>query len=81
MRQIIQALVGAGLILALAWAANYALASTTYPPVAYLAGQLGLASGQQLPKGVIYNGHPFYFYIVGAHERGNGRYIVELQAR
>ncbi len=81
MRQIIQALVGAALILALAWATNYALASAAYPPIAYLSSQLGIGSGQQLPKGIIYNGRPFFFYIVGAHERGNGRYIVELQAR
>ncbi len=52
-----------------------------FPPLAYLASELGVGRGAQLPKGVIYNGRPFFFYVINAQEHGNGRYTVELQAR
>jgi hypothetical protein len=53
----------------------------TYPPLGYLASELHIGAGTQLPKGVVYNGRPFFFYIVGGHDHGNGRYTVELQAK
>jgi hypothetical protein len=62
------------------------LAGSTYaggafPPLSFLAGQLGVSRGQQLPKGVIWNGRPYTFVIVGASEHPGGRYTVEIQAR
>ena len=56
-------------------------AGGAFPPIAYLSSQLGVSRGQQLPKGVIWNGRPFTFYVLGATEHPGGRYTVELQAR
>ncbi len=58
-----------------------ALAVDLFPPLSYLASELGVGRGAQLPKGIIYNGRPFFFYVIGAQEHPNGRYTVELQAR
>ena len=55
--------------------------ASAYPPISYLAGELNLAVGQPLPKGVIWNGRPFSFYIVGARQLPNGEYDVRLRAR
>lgn len=52
-----------------------------YPPISTIAAELNLSIGQQLPKGVIWQGRPFFFYIIGARESGNGEYDVRLKAR
>lgn len=62
-------------------AIQLAYSGTVFPPLAYLAAELGVGRGAQLPKGVIYNGHPFFFYITNAQEHPGGRYTVEIQAR
>jgi hypothetical protein len=58
-----------------------AKASALYPPLSFLASDMGITKGQPLPKGVIWNGRPYYFYIEDAQERPGGKYTVELQAR
>ncbi len=50
--------------------------ATAFPPVAYIAQQLNISAGQQLPKGVIWNGRPYFFYVVSAKELANGKYAV-----
>lgn len=76
----------------LAFFLGFALASTfmaiklaysgaVFPPLAYIAAELGVGRGAQLPKGVIYNGRPFFFYVISAQEHPGGRYTVEIQAR
>lgn len=61
--------------------AIYSYGASGFPPLSYLASELGVAQGAPLPKGVIWNGRPFVFYITSAQEHANGRYTVELQAR
>jgi hypothetical protein len=56
-------------------------ASDTYPPLSFLASEMGIIKGQLLPKGVIWNGRPYYFYVINAQEHPDGKYTVEFQAR
>lgn len=56
-------------------------ASGVFPPLSFLASDMGITKGQPLPKGVIWNGRPYYFYIEDAQEHPGGKYIIELQAR
>jgi hypothetical protein len=58
-----------------------ALSADSFPPISYLARELGVGNGAQLPKGIIWNGRPLFFYVIGAQQHPGGRYVVELQAR
>lgn len=62
-------------------AVKRAYSGAMFPPLAYIAAELGIGRGSQLPKGVIYNGRPFFFYIINAQEHPGGRYTVEIQAQ
>lgn len=68
-------------VLLLALSFTHTDAASTYPPVAYLASELGFNKTQPLPKGVIYNGRPFFAYIVSARAVGNGEYDVRIVLR
>lgn len=68
-------------LLLIAFALSHADAASAYPPVAYLAAELGLNKTQPLPKGVIYNGRPFFAWIVSARAVGNGEYDVRIALR
>jgi len=58
-----------------------ALGSSSFPPISYLASELGVGIGQPLPKGIIWNGRPLFFYVIGAQQHPGGHYTVELAAR
>lgn len=62
-------------------ALRQAMSLDSYPPISYLASELGVGRGAQLPKGVIWNGRPLFFYVIGAQQHSGGHYTVELQAR
>jgi len=59
----------------------HARASSIYPPIGYLASELWPDKTKPLPKGVVYNGRPFFFYVVRARELPNGEYDVRIKAR
>ncbi len=73
-------IVGLAICLAAVMIIYTAHGMSVYPPLAYLASELGVSKGVQLPKGVVWNNRPFFFYITSAQEHPNGRYTVELQA-
>lgn len=52
-----------------------------FPPISAIAAELNISAGQTLPKGVVWQGRPYYFYIVSARQLPNGRYAVVLAAR
>lgn len=58
-----------------------AWSSERFPPIPAIAQQLNLATGVTLPKGVIWNGRPYFFVIQSAKQLPNGRYIVVLATR
>ena len=75
------ALVVAVMAIVLIVVMRYALSAGGYPPIPVIAAQLDIAAGRQLPKGVIWNNRPWFFYITSARQLPDGEYDVRLKAR
>jgi hypothetical protein len=74
-------LLGAVLVVAIIMIVKLAHSTAGFPPISVIAQQLNIAAGRPLPKGVVWNGRPWFFYVISASQSANGDYNVRLRAR